>query len=37
MKFENSKYNKIWDSNEGRLVVDAILADPELLKANYTA
>lgn len=35
-KFENSKYNKIWDSNEGRLVVDAILADPELLKANHT-
>ncbi len=35
-KFENSKYNKIWDSNEGRLVVEAILADPELIKANHT-
>lgn len=35
-KFENSKYNKIWDSNEGRLVVDAILADPVLIKANHT-
>lgn len=34
-KFENSKYSKIWDSNEGRLVVDAILADPVLLKANH--
>ena len=35
-KFENSKYNKIWDSNEGRQVIDAIIADPELLKANHT-
>ena len=36
MKFENSQYNKIWDSNEGRLVVEKILANPELLKANHT-
>lgn len=36
MKFENSKYNKIWDSNEGRLIVNAILNDPELIKANHT-
>lgn len=36
MKFENSKYSKIWDSKEGRLIVDAILADPNLLRANHT-
>ena len=36
MKFENSKYNKIWDSNEGRVIVNAILNDPELIKANHT-
>lgn len=36
MKFESSKYNKIWDSNEGRLIVDMILQDPNLIKSNYT-
>lgn len=36
MKFENSRYSKIWDSNEGRLIVNAILNDPELIKANHT-
>lgn len=36
MKFENSKYNKIWDSNEGRTIVNAIISDPELLRANHT-
>lgn len=36
MKFENSKYSKIWDSNEGRVIVNAILNDPELIKANHT-
>lgn len=36
MKFENSKYNKIWDSNEGRTIVNAIINDPELLRANHT-
>lgn len=35
-KFENSKYSKIWDSNEGRLIVNAILNDPELIRANHT-
>lgn len=36
MKFENSKYNKIWDSKEGREIVNAILNDPELIRANHT-
>ena len=36
MKFESSKYSKIWDSNEGRLIVEAILADPNLIKSNFT-
>lgn len=36
MKFENSKYNKIWDSNEGRTIVNAIINDPELLRAKHT-
>ena len=36
MKFENSKYSKIWDSNEGRAIVTAILNDPELIRANHT-
>lgn len=36
MKFESSKYSKIWDSNEGRLIVEAILQDPNLIKSNYT-
>lgn len=36
MKFESSKYSKIWDSNEGRLIVEAILRDPNLIKSNHT-
>lgn len=36
MKFESSKYNKIWSSDEGRLIVDAIIADPNLIKSNHT-
>ena len=36
MKFENSKYGKIWESDEGRIIVDMILADPELIRANHT-
>ena len=36
MKFENSKYSKIWDSSEGRAIVTAILNDPELIRANHT-
>ena len=36
MKFESSKYSKIWDSNEGRLIVEAILKDPNLIKSNHT-
>ena len=36
MKFENSKYSKIWESAEGRLIVDTILADPNLIRANHT-
>ena len=35
MKFELSKYNKIWSSDEGRLIVDKILATPELIKENH--
>ena len=35
-KFETSQYSKIWDSTEGRLVVDTILQDPNLIKANHT-
>ena len=36
MKFENSVYSKIWDSNEGRQIVTSILNDPNLIKANHT-
>lgn len=36
MKFESSKYSKIWGSDEGRLIVDMILADPKLIRANHT-
>ena len=35
-KFETSQYSKIWDSQEGRLVIDTILQDPNLIKANHT-
>lgn len=36
MKFENSNYDALWKSREGRQVMTAVLADPELIKANYT-
>lgn len=36
MKFANSTYNKIWDSNEGRQIVTQILNDPDLIRANHT-
>ena len=36
MKFENSNYNKLWESREGRQVFSAVLANPELVKPNYT-
>lgn len=36
MKFEFSKYNKIWDSAEGRQIVEAILQNPDLIRANHT-
>ena len=35
-KFENTKYSKIWSSNEGRLIVETILQDPILIKSNHT-
>ena len=36
MKFEQSAYNKIWDSAEGRQIVTQILNTPELINANHT-
>ena len=36
MKFEQSIYNKIWDSTEGRQIVTQILNTPELINANHT-
>lgn len=36
MKFANSIYNKIWSSNEGRQIVNQILQDPDLIRANHT-
>lgn len=36
MKFEQSTYNKIWDSTEGRQIVTQILNTPELINANHT-
>lgn len=36
MKFANSTYNKIWDSNEGRQIVSQILNDPDLIRSNHT-
>ena len=36
MKFENSDYNKIWKSNEGRKVLEMILNEPDFIKPNYT-
>jgi len=35
-KFENSQYAKLWKSNEGRLILQTILANPDLIKANHT-
>lgn len=36
MKFENSNYNKIWESNEGRKIVATILNEEGFIKPNYT-
>lgn len=36
MKFENCDYSKIWDSQEGRRVFSAILAEEGFVKMNYT-
>ena len=36
MKFEFSKYNKIWDSAEGRQIVETVLQTPDLIRANHT-
>lgn len=35
MKFEQSTYNKIWDSTEGRQIVTQILSNPDLINANH--
>ena len=35
-KFENSQYAKLWKSNEGRLILQTILQNPDLLRANHT-
>ena len=35
MKFEQSTYNKIWDSAEGRQIVTQILNNPDLINANH--
>lgn len=35
MKFEQSTYNKIWDSTEGRQIVTQILNNPDLINANH--
>lgn len=36
MKFENSDFSKIWDSQEGRLVMSSILAEEGFVKPKYT-
>lgn len=36
MKFEQSTYNKIWDSQEGRGIVTTILNNTDLIRPNYT-
>lgn len=36
MKFAQSIYSKIWDSSEGRQIVETILNDPDLIRANHT-
>ena len=35
MKFEQSTYNKIWDSTEGQQIVTQILNSPDLINANH--
>lgn len=35
-KFENTQFAKIFDSKEGRLIVSAVLANPDLINANHT-
>lgn len=35
MKFEQSTYNKIWDSTEGSQIVTQILNNPDLINANH--
>ena len=35
MKFEQSTYNKIWDSTEGRQIVTQILSNPNMINANH--
>lgn len=35
MKFEQSTYNKIWDSSEGSQIVTQILNNPDLINANH--
>lgn len=34
--FGNSRFAKLWQSNEGRQILSRILADPELIRANIT-
>lgn len=34
-KFENSTFVKLWNSNEGRLIMSTILADENLIRSNY--
>ena len=36
MKFENSNYNKIWESQEGRKIVSMILNEEGFIKPNFT-
>lgn len=33
--FQNSTYWKLWDSNEGRQLLDMIVQDPDMIRANY--
>ena len=36
MKFENSTYNKLWESQEGRKILSKILNEEGFVKPNYT-
>ena len=36
MKFENSNYAKLWESNEGRKILSAILNEEGFVKQNFT-